>query len=222
MPASRAKRISRPCSNDATPASPFVDVLPPKSHPETRSVRAANTCRIAVHRPQGGDTLVILSVIDNLVKGAAGTGGAEHEPDVRSRRMFRPFASSRLALTLRRLRGRFGISAPARGDPHAPAVALARARRSRFFPACRWPSPAGSMMPGGVFAGFHQVASEHEIDDMRERLARLESELEGARKGGEFERKPLAHREHGTGTTRRADPGPGRGEHPPQGRPGDL
>lgn len=51
---------------------PFVDVLPPKSHPETRSVRAANTCRMAVHRPQGGDTLVVLSVIDNLVKGAAG------------------------------------------------------------------------------------------------------------------------------------------------------
>jgi N-acetyl-gamma-glutamyl-phosphate reductase len=51
---------------------PFVDVLPPKSHPETRSVRAANFCRIAVHRPQGGDTLVVLSVIDNLVKGAAG------------------------------------------------------------------------------------------------------------------------------------------------------
>ncbi len=51
---------------------PFVDVLPPKSHPDTRSVRAANTCRIALHRPQGGDTLVVLSVIDNLVKGAAG------------------------------------------------------------------------------------------------------------------------------------------------------
>ena len=51
---------------------PFVDVLPPKSHPETRSVRASNLCRIAVHRPQGGDTLVILSVIDNLTKGAAG------------------------------------------------------------------------------------------------------------------------------------------------------
>ncbi len=50
----------------------FVDVMPAKSHPETRSVRAANTCRIAVHRPQGGDTLVVLSVIDNLVKGAAG------------------------------------------------------------------------------------------------------------------------------------------------------
>lgn len=51
---------------------PFVDVLPAGSHPETRSVRACNQCRIAVHRPQGGDTVVILSVIDNLVKGAAG------------------------------------------------------------------------------------------------------------------------------------------------------
>jgi N-acetyl-gamma-glutamyl-phosphate reductase len=51
---------------------PFVDVLPPNSHPETRSVRSANICRIALHRPQKGDTLVVLSVIDNLVKGAAG------------------------------------------------------------------------------------------------------------------------------------------------------
>lgn len=50
----------------------FVDILPAGSHPETRSVRGANTCRIAVHRPQGGDTVVVLSVIDNLVKGAAG------------------------------------------------------------------------------------------------------------------------------------------------------
>jgi N-acetyl-gamma-glutamyl-phosphate reductase len=50
----------------------FVDVLPAGSHPETRSVRASNICRIAVHRPQGGDTVVVLSVIDNLVKGAAG------------------------------------------------------------------------------------------------------------------------------------------------------
>lgn len=51
---------------------PFVDVMPPGSHPETRSVRGVNDCRIAVHRPQDGDTLVVLSVIDNLVKGAAG------------------------------------------------------------------------------------------------------------------------------------------------------
>jgi N-acetyl-gamma-glutamyl-phosphate reductase len=53
-------------------AEPFVDVLPAGSHPETRSVRGANSCRIAVHRPQDGDTVVVLSVIDNLVKGAAG------------------------------------------------------------------------------------------------------------------------------------------------------
>jgi len=51
---------------------PFVDVLPEGSHPDTRSVRAANVCRIAVHRPQGGDMAVVLVVEDNLVKGAAG------------------------------------------------------------------------------------------------------------------------------------------------------
>ncbi len=51
---------------------PFVDVMPAGSHPETRSVRGANVCRIAVHRPQGGDMAVILVVEDNLVKGAAG------------------------------------------------------------------------------------------------------------------------------------------------------
>lgn len=53
-------------------AEPFVDVLPFASHPDTRSVRAGNICRIALHRPQAGNTLVVLSVIDNLVKGAAG------------------------------------------------------------------------------------------------------------------------------------------------------
>jgi N-acetyl-gamma-glutamyl-phosphate reductase len=51
---------------------PFVDVMPPGSTPDTRSVRAANVCRIAVHRPQGSDTALVLAVEDNLVKGAAG------------------------------------------------------------------------------------------------------------------------------------------------------
>ncbi|OED49217.1 N-acetyl-gamma-glutamyl-phosphate reductase [Endozoicomonas sp. (ex Bugula neritina AB1)] len=51
---------------------PFVDVMPVGSLPETRSVKACNQCRIAVYRPQNGDTVVVLSVIDNLVKGAAG------------------------------------------------------------------------------------------------------------------------------------------------------
>jgi N-acetyl-gamma-glutamyl-phosphate reductase len=51
---------------------PFIDVMPPGSHPDTRSVRASNVCRIAVHQPQAGDIAVILAVEDNLVKGAAG------------------------------------------------------------------------------------------------------------------------------------------------------
>jgi N-acetyl-gamma-glutamyl-phosphate reductase len=55
---------------------PFVDVMPAGSQPDTRSARAANVCRIAVHRPQEGgerrDTLAVLSVIDNLMKGASG------------------------------------------------------------------------------------------------------------------------------------------------------
>jgi len=53
-------------------ASPFVDVMPWGSHPQTRSVKGTNMCRIALHRPQGRDTLVVLSVIDNLAKGASG------------------------------------------------------------------------------------------------------------------------------------------------------
>lgn len=53
-------------------AEPFVDVLPAGACPETRSVRGGNQCRLAVHRPDGGDTIIVLAVIDNLVKGAAG------------------------------------------------------------------------------------------------------------------------------------------------------
>lgn len=59
-------------------SEPFVDVLPSGSHPDTRAVRGANLCRIAVHQPKvsnarnENDTVVVLSVIDNLVKGASG------------------------------------------------------------------------------------------------------------------------------------------------------
>ena len=55
-------------------SSRFVDVMPPGSHPETRSVRASNMLRIAVHRVPDENLLVILVVEDNLVKGAAGQG----------------------------------------------------------------------------------------------------------------------------------------------------
>lgn len=51
---------------------PFVRVMPAGAHPATADVKGANDCRIALHRPGNGETLVVLSVIDNLVKGAAG------------------------------------------------------------------------------------------------------------------------------------------------------
>jgi N-acetyl-gamma-glutamyl-phosphate reductase len=50
----------------------FVDVMPPGSHPETRSVRGSNSCRLAVAEPLDAGIVVVQSVIDNLVKGAAG------------------------------------------------------------------------------------------------------------------------------------------------------
>lgn len=50
----------------------FVDVLPAGSHPETRTVKGSNHCRIAVAQPQGRSRVVIMSVIDNLTKGASG------------------------------------------------------------------------------------------------------------------------------------------------------
>jgi N-acetyl-gamma-glutamyl-phosphate reductase len=46
--------------------------MPKGSSPDTRSVRASNVLRIAVHRPEGTDLAMILAVEDNLVKGAAG------------------------------------------------------------------------------------------------------------------------------------------------------
>jgi N-acetyl-gamma-glutamyl-phosphate reductase len=49
-----------------------VDVMPAGSHPSTGSVRGSNYCQLAVHRPHNGDTVVVLAVEDNLVKGAAG------------------------------------------------------------------------------------------------------------------------------------------------------
>jgi len=50
----------------------FVDVMPAGSFPETRMAKGSNMCRMSVFVPQGGSTVVVTSVIDNLVKGAAG------------------------------------------------------------------------------------------------------------------------------------------------------
>ena len=51
---------------------PFVDVMPADMSPNTKSVRASNFCRISFHREIDSNRLIIFSVIDNLMKGAAG------------------------------------------------------------------------------------------------------------------------------------------------------
>lgn len=50
----------------------FVTVLDLGVEPNTRNVRGSNFCQLGLFKPQGENTLVVLSVIDNLVKGAAG------------------------------------------------------------------------------------------------------------------------------------------------------
>ena len=73
-------RLTAEISNDALQAlfeeaykdQPFVDVMPFGSHPETRSTRGANMLRLALHRPGNGNTVIVLVVQDNLVKGASG------------------------------------------------------------------------------------------------------------------------------------------------------
>jgi N-acetyl-gamma-glutamyl-phosphate reductase len=51
---------------------PFVDVLPKGGLPATRNVKGSNICQLAVHYLSASNTIVVLSVIDNLVKGASG------------------------------------------------------------------------------------------------------------------------------------------------------
>ncbi len=52
--------------------APFVKVLPPQSLPATRHVRGSNLCLIALHPGRIAGEVIMLSVIDNLVKGASG------------------------------------------------------------------------------------------------------------------------------------------------------
>jgi N-acetyl-gamma-glutamyl-phosphate reductase len=51
---------------------PFVRVLPAGTVAATGRVRQSNYCDISVHLDQSGATLIIVSAIDNMVKGAAG------------------------------------------------------------------------------------------------------------------------------------------------------
>lgn len=50
----------------------FVDVMPKGIYPDTRSVRASNRLRIAIHQNNDRGELTVLVVQDNLVKGASG------------------------------------------------------------------------------------------------------------------------------------------------------
>ena len=52
--------------------SKFVEVLSAGVYPETRHVRGTNNCLISVNNNVLGDQIIVLVVIDNLVKGAAG------------------------------------------------------------------------------------------------------------------------------------------------------
>jgi N-acetyl-gamma-glutamyl-phosphate reductase len=51
---------------------PFVRVLPAGSVAATGRVRLSNFCDISVHMDPAGSTLILVSAIDNMVKGAAG------------------------------------------------------------------------------------------------------------------------------------------------------
>ncbi len=51
---------------------PFVDVLPKGISPATRNVKGANHCQLSVNYLPHNGRIVVLSVIDNLVKGASG------------------------------------------------------------------------------------------------------------------------------------------------------
>lgn len=53
-------------------AEPFVDVMPLGAQPATRNVKGSNRCQLAVHYLERSNNIVVLSVIDNLVKGASG------------------------------------------------------------------------------------------------------------------------------------------------------
>ncbi|MGM0651356.1 MAG: N-acetyl-gamma-glutamyl-phosphate reductase [Bacillota bacterium] len=52
--------------------SPFVRILKPPALPETRFVRGSNYCDLAIRLDSRTGQLIIISAIDNLVKGAAG------------------------------------------------------------------------------------------------------------------------------------------------------
>jgi N-acetyl-gamma-glutamyl-phosphate reductase len=50
----------------------FIHLLPGGTYPHTKAVQGTNNCHIGIDSASGGHTLVVMSAIDNLVKGASG------------------------------------------------------------------------------------------------------------------------------------------------------
>jgi len=94
--------------------------------------------------------------------------------------MPRAFANSRLALILRRLRGRFGISAP-RVAVRAHIPWHWRALSYVFFLIMAVILAGWVYDTGRRFAGYDRHMTEQELDDLRGKVANLESEAEHLR-----------------------------------------
>ena len=71
MPAVDARRI-RECLEDSYDGCPFVRLIGDQQFPDTRHVRGTNFIDIGFRLDENRGTLVLMSAIDNLVKGAAG------------------------------------------------------------------------------------------------------------------------------------------------------
>ena len=67
----RGRRPARGAER-AYAGEPFVHVLPFKTMPATRHVRGTNLCLIGVHPSRVPGEAILVSVLDNLVKGASG------------------------------------------------------------------------------------------------------------------------------------------------------
>jgi hypothetical protein len=97
------------------------------------------------------------------------------------RRVYRPNANSRLALTLRRLRSRFGISAPhVAVRTHLPwhwrAVVMFVLLAAALLVA-GWIYDTGRRI-----AGFDRSESNQELGELRDKVAQLQQELEQQRR----------------------------------------
>jgi N-acetyl-gamma-glutamyl-phosphate reductase len=62
----------RECLSNTYRDEPFVKILAPGLSPESQHVRGTNQCHIAVHASRRKGEVIMVSVIDNLVKGASG------------------------------------------------------------------------------------------------------------------------------------------------------